>query len=272
MSSFTFKQFAISQDRCAMKVGTDGVLLGAWARVAHCRRVLDIGTGTGLVALMAAQRSQAHIVAIDLDADAVAQATANVAASPWPVRIQVMEVDAREIDHSDVSIQNSESTHPEANSEFRIQNSESTHPEANSEFIIHNSEFLFDAILCNPPFFENALKSPDAARTMARHTDTLSFDELARSAARLLSPEGELSVIIPYDRAHDMTVSAACQGLFATRQTIVIPVEGGKPKRMLMAFSREGQPHSVETLCIHDAQRRPTADYVSLVSDFYLKI
>ena len=256
MSSFTFKQFAISQDRCAMKVGTDGVLLGAWARVAHCRRVLDIGTGTGLVALMAAQRSQAHIVAIDLDADAVAQATANVAASPWPARIQVMEVDAREIDNSDVS----------------IQNSESTHPEANSEFIIHNSEFLFDAILCNPPFFENALKSPDAARTMARHTDTLSFDELARSAARLLSPEGELSVIIPYDRAHDMTVSAACQGLFATRQTIVIPVEGGKPKRMLMAFSREGQPHAVETLCIHDAQRRPTADYVSLVSDFYLKI
>ena len=256
MSSFTFKQFAINQDRCAMKVGTDGVLLGAWARVAHCRRVLDIGTGTGLVALMAAQRSQAHIVAIDLDADAVAQATANVAASPWPARIQVMEVDAREIDHSDVSIQNSESTHPEANSEFRIQ----------------NSEFLFDAILCNPPFFENALKSPDAARTMARHTDTLSFDELARSAARLLSPEGELSVIIPYDRAHDMTVSAACQGLFATRQTIVIPVEGGKPKRMLMAFSREGQPHRVETLCIHDAQRRPTADYVSLVCDFYLKI
>lgn len=256
MSSFTFKQFAINQDRCAMKVGTDGVLLGAWARVAHCRRVLDIGTGTGLVALMATQRSQAHIVAIDLDADAVAQATANVAASPWPARIQVMEVDAREIDNSDVSIQNSESTHPEANSEFRIK----------------NSEFLFDAILCNPPFFENALKSPDAARTMARHTDTLSFDELARSAARLLSPEGELSVIIPYDRVHDMTVSAACQGLFATRQTIVIPVEGGKPKRMLMAFSREGQPHSVETLCIHDAQRRPTADYVSLVSDFYLKI
>lgn len=124
MSSFTFKQFAISQDRCAMKVGTDGVLLGAWARVAHCRRVLDIGTGTGLVALMAAQRSRAHIVAIDLDADAVAQATANVAASPWPARIQVMEVDAREIDNSDVSILHSESTHPEANSEFIIHNSE----------------------------------------------------------------------------------------------------------------------------------------------------
>ena len=220
-----------------MKVGTDGVLLGAWARVEHCKRILDMGTGTGLVALMAAQRSQADIVGIDLDADAVAQATENVAASPWKERIHVLEADAR-----------------------------------NLEFKIQNSEFFFDSILCNPPFFENSLKSPDAARTMARHTDTLTFDELARSASRLLAPEGELSVVIPYDRAHDMTVSAACNGLFATRQTIVVPVEGGKPKRILMAFTREGAAHAVETLCIHDAQRCYTPEYVHLVEDFYLKM
>lgn len=216
-----------------MKVGTDGVLLGAWARVEHCRRILDMGTGTGLVALMAAQRSAADIVAIDLDAEAVEQAKENVAASPWGKRIQVLQADAR-------------------------------------EFSIFNSQF--DAVLCNPPFFENSLKSPDAARTMARHTDTLSFDELARSAARLLAPEGELSVVIPYDRAHDMTVSAACCGLFATRQTIVVPVEDGKPKRILMAFSREGAAHAIETLCIHDTERRYTPEYVRLVEDFYLKI
>lgn len=215
-----------------MKVGTDGVLLGAWARVEHCVRILDMGTGTGLVALMAAQRSSADILAIDLDADAVAQAAENVAASPWSTRIQVMEADARQLD----------------------------------------SEFFFDAILCNPPFFENSLKCPDSARTMARHTDTLSFDELARSAAHLLAPRGELSVVIPYDRAHDMTVSAACSGLFATRQTIVVPVEGGKPKRILMAFTREGAPHAVETLCIHDAQRNYTPQYVRLVEEFYLKM
>ncbi|MBR3859040.1 MAG: methyltransferase [Bacteroidaceae bacterium] len=235
--AFTFKQFAISQERCAMKVGTDGVLLGAWARVEHCRRILDMGTGTGLVALMAAQRSQADIVAIDLDADAVAQAAENVAASPWESRIQVVQADARQV---------------ESGKTFHFQ--------------------LFDAILCNPPFFENSLKSPDVARTMARHTDTLSFDELARSAARLLSPEGELSVVIPYDRAHDMTVSAACCGLFATRQTVIVPVEGGKPKRILMAFSREGAAHTVETLCIHDAQRQYTPEYVRLVEAFYLKM
>lgn len=220
-----------------MKVGTDGVLLGAWARVEHCRHILDMGTGTGLVALMAAQRSEARIVAIDLDADAVAQAADNVAASPWKERIHVLEADAR-----------------------------------NLEFKIQNSEFLFDAILCNPPFFENALKCPDAQRTMARHTDTLTFDELARSAARLLAPEGELSVVIPHDRAHDMTVSCACQGLFATRQTIVVPVEGSKPKRILMAFTREGAPHTTETLCIQDIHRHHTPEYVRLVENFYLKM
>ena len=222
-----------------MKVGTDGVLLGAWARVEHCHHILDMGTGTGLVALMAAQRSDAHIVAIDLDVDAVAQATENVAASPWVNRIQVLEADAREL--------------------------------ANSQFSILNSQF-FDALLCNPPFFENSLKCPDSARTMARHTDTLSFDELARSAARLLTPDGELSVVIPYDRAHDMTVSCACHGLFATRQTIVVPIEGGKPKCILMAFSRSGAAHSVETLCMQDAQRHYTPAYIHLVEDFYLKM
>jgi tRNA1Val (adenine37-N6)-methyltransferase len=198
-----------------------------------------MGTGTGLIALMAAQRSSADIVAIDLDADAVAQATENVASSPWSNRIQVLEADAREL--------------------------------ANSTPLLAGSQ-LFDAILCNPPFFENSLKCPDSARTMARHTDSLSFDELARSASRLLASDGELSVVIPYDRARDMTVSAACYGLFATRQTIIVPVEGGKPKRILMAFTREGAAHTADTLCIHDTQRQYTPQYVRLVEDFYLKM
>ena len=250
--SFTFKQFEVRQERCAMKVGTDGVLLGAWARVEHCHHILDMGTGTGLVALMAAQRSGADIVAIDLDADAVTQATENIALSPWKERIQVLQADARTIENGKMKI-------------------ESSHPEA----IFHLSSFnfpLFDAILCNPPFFENSLKCPDSARTMARHTDTLSFDELARSASHLLTPDGELSVVIPYDRARDMTISAACFGLFATRQTIIVPVEGGKPKRILMAFTREGAAHTADTLCIHDTQRQYTPQYVRLVEDFYLKM
>ena len=252
-----------------MKVGTDGVLLGAWARVGHCNHILDIGTGTGLVALMAAQRSQADIVGIDLDTDAVAQAAENVAASPWAGRIHVLEADAR-------MIVNSQLFHPEVNFDLVDQkvhlSSLTSAPMGVDLRYTSPLSTLFDAILCNPPFFENSLKSPDTARTMARHTDTLSFDELTRSAAHLLAPQGELSVIIPYDRAHDMTVSAACCGLFATRQTIVVPVEGGKPKRILMAFTREGAPHAVDTLSIHDAQHCYTPEYVRLVEDFYLKM
>lgn len=238
---FAFKRFTIQQDRCAMKVGTDGVLLGAWAQVDHCSHILDVGTGTGLIALMAAQRSEAHIVGIDLDADAVSQASENASASPWSHRIQIMEMDVRAV--------------------------------SSERLAMRSDNFpLFDAILCNPPYFENSLKSPDAARTMARHTDTLTFDELARSAARLLTPEGEFSVVIPYDRATDMTISAACYGLFATRQAIVYPVEGGNPKRILMAFSRQGAPHTPDTLCIQDARRQYTPEYVRLVKDFYLKM
>ena len=234
---FTFKQFEIHQDRCAMKVGTDGVLLGAWARVEHCKRILDVGTGTGLVALMAAQRSSAEVVGIDLDADAVAQASENAQASPWSDRVRMENVDVKCFaGRADDSCQ------------------------------------FFDAILCNPPYFENSLKCPDAARTMARHTDTLTFDELAQSAARLLTPEGELSVVIPYDRATDMTISAACYGLFATRQTMVCPMQGGRPKRILMAFSKQGEAHTPTTLCIRDEQRNYTPEYVALVEDFYLKM
>ena len=240
-----------------MKVGTDGVLLGAWARVEHCNHILDMGTGTGLVAIMAAQRSEAHIVAIDLDADAVAQATENVAASPWGNRIQVLEADAREIESGCEMIHCAQ------------HDTNGGDPKAHLSFPNFS---LFDAILCNPPFFENSLKCPDSARTMARHTDTLSFDELARSAARLLTPEGELSVVIPYDRAHDMTISAACCGLFATRKTLVVPVEGGKPKRILMAFNREGTSHTPETLFIQDKQRQYTTEYIRLVEEFYLKL
>ena len=238
---FTFKQFEIHQDRCAMKVGTDGVLLGAWARVEHCKRILDVGTGTGLVALMAAQRSSAEVVGIDLDTDAVAQASGNAKASPWSERVSMEAVDVK----------------------YFANRCDDRSP-ATCQF--------FDAILCNPPYFENSLKCPDAARTMARHTDTLTFDELAQSAARLLTSEGELSVVIPYDRASDMTVSAACYGLFATRQTVVCPVQGGKPKRILMAFSKQGEPHKPVTLCIRDEQRNYTPEYVALVEDFYLKM
>lgn len=128
---FSFKQFTVYHDRCAMKVGTDGVLLGAWADVVSARNILDIGTGTGLISLMMAQRCNARIRAVDIDADAVEQARGNVAASPWQDRI---EVELQDICH-------------------------------------FTSETLFDVIVSNPPYFTDSLKCPGKQRNIARHTD-----------------------------------------------------------------------------------------------------
>ena len=139
-----------------MKVGTDGVLLGAWVDVVSARNILDVGTGTGLISLMMAQRCNAQIRAVDIDADAVEQARGNVAASPWQDRI---EVELQDICH-------------------------------------FTSETLFDVIVSNPPYFTDSLKCPERQRNIARHTDLLDFDKLAESAARLLHSEGVFSVII----------------------------------------------------------------------------
>lgn len=132
---FKFKQFTVYHDRCAMKVGTDGVLLGAWAQVDNARRILDVGTGTGLIALMTAQRSQAHIMGIDIDEKAVGQAEENVKASPWKERISICRKDVmqmcREVDGT------------------------------------------FDAIVSNPPYFVENVHCPDARRNVARHTGVL---------------------------------------------------------------------------------------------------
>ena len=156
---FTFKQFHINHSRCAMKVGTDGTLLGAWTSLPNpTRKILDIGTGTGLIAIMAAQRHpDAQICAIDIDADCISQAEENVADCPWSERIKLY--------HSPLQ-----------------------------EF---SSEEKFDMIISNPPYFVDSLLSPDAQRSTARHTATLSFDELTEGVIRLLAPEGRFALILP---------------------------------------------------------------------------
>lgn len=218
-----------------MKVGTDGVLLGAWADVTARKAVLDMGTGTGLVALMAAQRAEkALVTAVDIDADAVRQAQENVASSPYHTRIVVLQGDVRRM--------------------FR-----------------QDSTPSFDAILCNPPYFERALHCPDEARTTARHNDTLSLDDLARTASCLLTMDGELSVIHPYDRREDMIMAAAAYGLFLTREAHVYSLPTKAPKRILLAFAREGRDAQVETLCVEDAPGHYNSEYVNLLKNFYLK-
>lgn len=230
---FSFKRFTVRHDRCAMKVGTDGVLLGAWAGVAGVRRVLDIGTGTGLIALMLAQRTEpslARLDALDIDAEAVEQARENVAASPWSDRIHVELGDIR-------AFQSTE---------------------------------LYDLVVSNPPYF-NALKSPSAQRNAARHTDSLSFRDLAASAVRLLAPEGRLAVVIPTDAVPEFLSATAEVDLFPCRHTRVRTKDGAPAKRSLLEFGRKVVPLVEDELQLEDAQGQRSEQYKALARDFYLR-
>lgn len=239
---FQFKQFTIDQSLCAMKVGTDGVTLGAVADVENSRRVLDIGCGTGLLCLMTAQRNgTAEIVGIDIDEDAVRGATQNCEASKWAGRISIVGK----------SLQEFLKTAPSA----------------------------FDKIITNPPYFEDSLKTPKASRTLARHTDSLPFSELASSASTLLSENGSLSIILPTD-AHDKFEKIASEyGLFLRKKTLVYPKPGVEVKRVVGEFVKikneecgiknvEVAELTIET----DVRHQYTDDYIRLTKEFYLKM
>lgn len=212
-SYFQFKQFRISQDRCAMKVGTDGTLLGAWAHGGPT--ILDIGTGTGVIALMMAQRfAEALVTAIDIDADACQQAEANVAASPFASRVRVRHIALQDFASSDASQQADDTPR-------------------------------YASVVCNPPFFNDSLQSPDRQRTIARHTTTLSYRQLFLSAARLLADDGELSVVIPTECRSVLDTEAVISGFFPSRVCAVFTSERKPPRRFLLAYCRK--PVAVET-------------------------
>ncbi len=237
---FRFRQFTVWQQHCAMKVGTDGTLLGAWARGG--RRILDVGTGTGLIALMMAQRyAEATVTAIDIDAAAVSQARQNAADSPFASRISI-----RQADVADMALQPSASTDEGCDSSA-------------------DGDSTFDAIVSNPPYFTDSLKSPDRQRTMARHTDTLTYRTLMDCARRLLAPDGELSVVVPADQQSRMESEAALAGLFKSRECSVRTSARKPPKRVLMAFTKHSAPLERQELTIG------TADYEQLMHDFYLE-
>lgn len=232
---FSFKRFTVSQPRSAMKVGTDGVLLGAWAHITpEDRRILDVGTGTGLVALMVAQRSEAwgaEIVGVEIDAPSAEDARENFARSEWAGRLSVVECAVQE----------------------------------------YRPEGLFDHIISNPPYFVASLTSPDASRTAARHTTSLSFEELARSASRLLTAEGRLSLVLPYDAVADMTLAAARVGLFLVRRTDVRSKQTAQPIRSLLEYGFAPHPTLRTDLTIHIAGGDYSPEYRTLTREFYLK-
>ena len=229
---FRFKQFTIHQSLCAMKVGTDGVLLGAWTELGdEPRRILDLGTGTGVIALMMAQRTaEAQIVGVDIDA--VDQARQNGEESPWKDRLTFVQCAVQEFE----------------------------------------ADPKFDLIVSNPPFFVDSLQCPDQERTQARHTVTLSFEELIASADRLLSDRGRLAVVLPIVEGEQF-LRSAMRHFHLTRRTEVKTTPKRAPKRVLMEFARQAVGEVENDLLIIGTGEHETytEEYKRLTRDFYLK-
>lgn len=232
---FRFKQFSIRHDRCAMKVGTDGVLLGAWGNV-EGHRILDIGTGTGLIALMAAQRNpEANVLGIDIDKAAVEQAQENIAESPFSKRVSCILQDV----------------------------------------LTFQPDVPFDAILCNPPFFTEDTLPADAARALARNNQSLPFEDLIPKVASLLADEGMFSIIVPSQLTQEIIGLCLIECLQLKRQCIVHTTVRKPSRRTLMTFSTKqsrnfNQNAVPEILCLmnHDGSRSQA--YQALTSSFYL--
>jgi len=215
-----------------MKVGTDGVLLGAWADVVG-NNVLDIGTGTGVIALMLAQRSiDTQITAIEIEENAFWQATDNVSNSKWNNRVEVVNTSLQD----------------------------------------YSTSIQFNTIVSNPPFFNDSQKTPDSKRNFARHTDSLSFEELLKFTSENLSAIGKASFIIPFDSESDFLEISKNLNLFANRICRVKGTETSPVKRSLIELSFDKEDCKKSELVIEISRHVYTEDYINLTKDFYLKM
>jgi tRNA1Val (adenine37-N6)-methyltransferase len=231
---FSFKQFTIYQDQCAMKVGTDGVLLGSWTDVENASRILDVGTGTGLIAIMLAQRSTALIDGVEIEKNACLQARKNATGSPWHKRINLYHDSIQHFSKSRSS--------------------------------------GYDIIVSNPPYFQNSLKPPGRLKTLAKHDEGLSYASLLSCSAKLLIPGGRLSFIVPAADQKQFTSLADFHRLQPSRLTWVRPAPMKDYSRCLMEFSaKPGIAYVENELVIRKDDLTAYSDeYVELTRDFYL--
>jgi tRNA1Val (adenine37-N6)-methyltransferase len=230
---FSFKQFTIYQDKSAFKVGTDGVLLGACADISGVRNILDIGSGTGLISIMLAQRCNAEIAAIEPDYESFKQTCENVSRCDWHNRITV--------EHSD------------------LQN--------------FNSKLgKFDLIVTNPPYFSDSLKSPDSRKSAARHNDSLTTVEILEGVLKLLNDDGRLQLIMPYVEGNVFIAEANKYGLYCNNILKIKPLPNAEIRRLILTFSRFQKKPGEKFLTIERGSRHEfTEEYINLTKDFYLK-
>lgn len=239
---FRCKQFFIAHDQCAMKVGTDSLLLGAWALLPEHQQAkpcLDIGSGSGLLALMLAQRLQVKsqtrfVCAVEIDASAAEQAAQNVALSPWANQIQVIQGDILTYAQQDHHVAR------------------------------------FELVLSNPPYFEQSLKSTDEKRALARHTDSLPLPKLLEVSSRLASPTGSFALVLPVQTAREVVEQAPRFGWYLQRWCEVSENPRKKVKLALMQFGREVTAIERTTLFIRDEASNYSEAYRALLADFYL--
>lgn len=233
---FKFKQFTVQQDKCAMKVGTDGVLLGAWTPVDHNPfSILDIGAGTGLIALMLAQRCHAEqIDGLEIDADAHEQAVDNFENSPWGDRLFCYH--------------------------------------ASLDEFMEEPEDEYDLIVSNPPFYTDGYFSGDEQRDMARHNNSLPFEDLIQASEILLSEIGILALVIPFKEEEKFIALAKEEQLYPFKITRVKGTPETEIKRSLIALSRTEKEITTDELIIETARHKYTDEYISLTKDFYLKM
>lgn len=231
---FHFKKFSVRHDRSGMKVGTDGALLGAWTDVRQITQVLDIGTGTGVIALMLAQRASESVTvdAVEIDDQTYADAQENIAASPWHDRVHLHHT----------AIQN------------------------------FNPKTKFDLIVTNPPYFQKSYKPPTAQRETARHTEHLTFDEILNIAEKLLTPNGRLNLILPYTEGLQFIDLANHKGLYCTRKWIFRTRENKPVERFLLEFRWDKKDLDEGEILLYSSGEDWSGGYKELMREFYLKI
>lgn len=230
---FRFKQFSISDEKSAMKVGTDAVLLGAWADVSTTNNILDVGTGSGIIATMLAQRSIAKIDAIDIDKGSIDDAQNNFHDCTWKNRLTAIHSSLLEY--------------------------------------AKNTSKKYSLIVSNPPFFSNSMKSPMYSRSLSKHDEKLTHEELLTGVKKLINSNGRFNVILPFSQNTNFKKIALVENLYCSKQLIIYPKHSKAANRIIMEFSRERQKNLSETkFTIRNTDNSFTKEYIGLTRDFYI--
>ena len=230
--AFHFRQFTVEDEQSTLRVGTDAMLLGSWANPGTGQKILDIGTGCGVLALMMAQKSGASIEAIDIDQPSVLEAQNNFSNSPWPIRLSAIHDSIQSFSCTTASV--------------------------------------YGCIITNPPFYSNSLKSPSARINQTRHDETLSLVELVRVVSFLLTPDGSFSIILPCQEAGRFELTCSEHNLYPSRRLVVFPKPSNPPKRTLLEFTRNNLAHPENSeLVIRAASGAYASEYIALTECFH---